>query len=136
MSLRWKLSSLVIAISIVIGAAALAATPAECINLPSCQWTKRYYMYVYQDLNQPETWQPYCYIISGMNDTPSAADVARICTPAGTDYTYSATSMVYKGWVFTDGHGGHHFGWPDWRSEWFNPDFAKPWKPCDIIIYT
>jgi hypothetical protein len=72
------------------------------------------------------------FIISSMNDTPSAEDVTRICTPAGSAYTYAVTSMVYKGWVYTDGNGGHHFGWPDWRSEWFNADFAKPWKPCFI----
>lgn len=133
MSFRWKIASLVVALTIAIGAAALITTPGECVSFTGCSWTKRYYMYVYQDLNQPETWQPYCYIISGMYDLPSAGDVARICTPAGSDYTYSPTSMVYKGWVFTDGHGGHHFGWPDWQPQWFNPDFARPWKPCFII---
>jgi hypothetical protein len=132
----WKISSLLVAFAIVICFSAFITTPAESIVIPSCPWTKRYYMYVYQDLNQPENWQDYCYIISSMTAVPSAADVARICTPVGSDYTFDATSMVYKGWVYTDEHGGHHFGWSNWRTEWFNETYAKPWKPCYIPIFT
>ena len=127
----WKISSFLVALAIVISFSAFVTTPAEGITF-SCPWTKRYFMYVYQDLNQPETWQPYCYIISGMTETPSAEDVARICTPAGSDYTFSVSNMVFKGWVYTDCQGGHHFGWPDWKPEWFNEDFARPWE---MIIY-
>lgn len=133
MSKLWKISSILVALAIVLGFSAFITTPAEGIIF-TCPWTKRYYMYVYQDLNQPENWQPYCYIISGMTDTPSVEDVVRICTPPGSDYTFSVSNMVFKGWVYTDGHGGHHFGWPDWQAVWFNEEFARPWKPCYIVF--
>jgi hypothetical protein len=125
----WKISSLFVVFALVLSFSAFITTPAEGTAINSCPWTKRYFMYVYQDVNQPENWQPYCYIISNMTDTPSAADVSRICTPAGSDYTFSVTNTVYKGWLYTDCHGGHHFGWPDWQSDWFSEEFARPWTP-------
>jgi hypothetical protein len=93
-------------------------------NASSCAKKPRYKMYTFRDDNQPDTWQEYCYIISN-NGYPSVESQAIICSVPGYDYVYKATSMVYSGWVYTDCDGIASYGWQDWQSSWYRPQFAK-----------
>lgn len=96
--------------------------PSDCLR--SCELKHRYYMYTFHDANQPDTWQQYCYIISN-NGYPSVESQARICSVPGYDHVYRATNMAYSGWVDTDCYGNTIYGWPDWQSLWYRPQFVK-----------
>ena len=97
----------------------------DCDYLPkSCSHKKEYFMYTLRDDNQPPTWQTYCYIISN-NGIPSVESQARICSVPGHDHVYRATNIPYGGWVSTDCNGIASYGWPDWQSSWYRPQYAK-----------
>ncbi len=100
--------------------------PPACdfVPAPTCPNTNLYYMYTFQDENQPGKWQEFCYIISG-NGNPSVEIQARVCSVPGFDHTYRATKMVYSGWVFKDCKGHPSYGWPAWDTLWFRPSYAK-----------
>jgi hypothetical protein len=89
----------------------------------SCPLTPRYYMYTLEDANQPDSWQPYCYVISSMGP-PSVESQARVCTVPGYGHTYRATNMPYAGWVVADCHGNASYGWPVWDPAWYRPKHA------------
>jgi len=90
----------------------------------ACSVAPRYYMYTLEDANQPENWQPYCYIISS-NGVPSVENQARICTPPGAEHTFRATNIPYHGWVSADCSGHAYYGWPDWMGAWYRPDHSQ-----------
>jgi hypothetical protein len=90
----------------------------------SCLITPRYYMFTLEDEDQPPEWQRYCYVISN-NGIPSVESQARICSVPGYDHVYRATNIPYGGWVSTDCNGMASYGWPDWQSSWYRPQFAK-----------
>jgi len=96
-------------------------TPTQA---PTCLNTNQYYMYTFQDENQPEKWQEFCYIISG-NGYPSVEIQARVCSVPGFDHTYRATKMVYSGWVVKDCTGHLSYGWPAWDTLWYRSSYAK-----------
>jgi len=91
--------------------------PAECGG-SACPATPRYFMYTLEDADQPDGWQPYCYIISS-NGTPSVESQGRVCSVPGSGHTFRATNIPYAGWVYADCHGLASYGWPEWQPEWF-----------------
>jgi hypothetical protein len=95
----------------------------ECIPAPasvSCPTVPQYYMYTLEDAGQPFSWQPYCYIISS-NGYPAVEIQARLCSPAGSDYSFKATNIPFGGWVYSDCRGVASYGWPFWQPEWYRP---------------
>jgi hypothetical protein len=98
--------------------------PGTCPVAP-CTLEPLYYMYTLYDSNQPETWQPFCYVISDQG-FPSVERQAQICSVDGFDHTYQATHGPYSGWVSRDCRGNIKYGWPDWKAEWYRSEFAVP----------
>ena len=98
--------------------------PSSVDPVRSCPLTPRYYMFTLEDEYQPPEWQRYCYIISN-NGIPSVESQARICSVPGYDHVYRATNIPYGGWVSTDCNGIASYGWPDWQSSWYRPQYAK-----------
>jgi hypothetical protein len=98
--------------------------PGTC-PIAACELEPLYYMYTLRDANQPETWQPFCYVISDQG-FPGVERQAQICSVTGFDHTYQATHAPYSGWVSKDCRGNISYGWPDWKSDWFRPEFVKP----------
>jgi hypothetical protein len=91
----------------------------------SCSMTPRYYMYTLEDANQPDSWQPYCYIISS-NGAPSVEAQARVCSVPGFDHAFQATNMPYAGWVSADCLGNASYGWPAWDPDWYRAKWSTP----------
>jgi len=95
--------------------------PSECAP-DACALKPKYYMYTLRDGNQPDSWLPYCYIISN-DGFPSTKRQAQLCTVPGFDHTFQATQLVYSGWVST-GCGEPSYGWPAWNPDWYRSEFA------------
>lgn len=100
--------------------------PPACdiVPEPTCPNTNLYYMYAFQDEDQPRSWQEYCYIISN-NGYPSVISQAKVCSVPGYDHIYRATKLVYSGWVYKDCTERIHYGWPSWEPAWYRSSYAK-----------
>ncbi len=101
--------------------------PTSGVPTPVCPLTPLYRMYTLQDSDAPASYLQggTCYVIS--DDFPSAARQAALCSYpfSGSGWVFQADHVPYAGYVYRDCNGHIIYGWPDWKPEWYLPEYAR-----------